>query len=96
MLSFIESYLMNMCSGSSSFCSLVFLAGLDTGCSISLPLLKVIMAWTSSILFSGSLGKLSSCTPLGLGSVWEGNLPFSSTYGWLFMPLIDDYMVSIF
>ena len=96
MLSFIESSLMIMCSDSPSSCSLIFPTGLDTGCSISLPILKVIMAWTSSIFGAGSLGKLSSCTPLGLGSVWEGNLPFSSICGWLFRPLMDDCMVSIF
>ena len=74
---FIEYSLMIMCSGSPSSCSLVFPTGLDTGCSISLPLLKVIMAWTSSIFGAGSLRKVSSCNHLGLGSVWEGNLPFS-------------------
>ena len=95
MLSFIESSLMIMCSESSSSCSLIFPTVLDTCCSLSLPLLKVIMAWTSSIFGVGSLGKLSSCTPLGLDSVWEGNLPFSSTCGWLFRPLMDDCMVSI-
>ena len=76
---FIESSLMIMCSSSPSSCSLVFFTGLDISCSISLPLLKVIMAWTSSIFGVGLLRKLSSCTPFGLGSVWEGNLPFSCT-----------------
>ena len=59
MLPFIESSLMIMCSGSPSTCSLVFFTGLDTFYSISLPLLKVIMAWTSSIFGVGSLTKLS-------------------------------------
>ena len=72
MLPFIESSLMIMCSGSPSSCSFVFPTGLDTGGLISLPLLKVIMAWTSSVCGAGSLRKLSSCTPLGLGSVWKG------------------------
>ena len=76
---FIESSLMIMCLGSTSFCSMVFFTGLDIGCLISLPIIKVIMAWTSSIFGAGSLRKLSSCTPFGLGSVWEGNLPFSCT-----------------
>ena len=79
MLFFIESSLMIMCSDSISSFSLVLLAGLGPDYSISLPLLKVIMAWTSSIFGAGSLRKLSSCTPLGLGSVWDGNLPFSCT-----------------
>ena len=55
MLFFIESSLMNMCYGSTSSFSLVSPAGLGTGCSISLPLLKVIMALTSSIFGAGSL-----------------------------------------
>ena len=76
MLSFIESSLMNISSGSSPSCSLVFPTSLDTGCSISLPLLKVIMAWASSIFGAGSLRKLSSCTPLGLGQCLGGEPPF--------------------
>ena len=64
MLSFIESSLMIMCSGSPFSCSLVFPTGLDTGCSISLPLLKVIMAWTSSIFGAGSLRSLVHVLPL--------------------------------
>ena len=96
MLPFIESSWMIMCSGSPFSCSLVFPTGLDTGCLISLPLLKVIMAWTSSIFSAGSLKKFNSCTPLGLGSVWDGNLPFSCTFCWLFKLLMDDCMVSIF
>ena len=55
MFFFIESSLMNMCSGSTSSSSLVSPAGLGTGYSISLPLLKVIMALTSSIFGVGSL-----------------------------------------
>ena len=55
MLFFIESSLMNMCSGSTSSSSLASLAGLGTDYSISLPLLKVIMALTSSIFCAGSL-----------------------------------------
>ena len=55
MLLFIESYLMNTCSSSTSSFSLVFPSGLGPRCSSSLPLLKVIMAWTSSIFGAGSL-----------------------------------------
>ena len=62
---------MIMCSGSPFYCSLVSPTGLDTGCSISLPLLKVIMAWTSSIFGAGSLRKFSSCTPLGQCLGWK-------------------------
>ena len=75
MLPFFESSLMIMYPGSPFSRSLVFSTGLDNGCSISLPLLKVIMAWTSSIFSAGSLRKFNSCTPLGLGRVWDGNLP---------------------
>ena len=96
MLPFIMSSLMIMYSGSPFSYSLVFPTGLDTGCSICLPLLKVIMAWTSSIFGAGSLRKFSSCTLLGLGSVWDGNLPFSYTCCWLFRLLMEVCMVSIF
>ena len=67
MLSFIESSLMIMCSDSSSSRSLIFPSDLGIDCSISLPLLKVIMAWTSSIFGADSLRKLSSCTPPRIG-----------------------------
>ena len=55
MLFFMESSLMNMFSGSTSSSYLDSLAGLGTGYSISLPLLKVIMALTSFIFDAGSL-----------------------------------------
>ena len=45
----------------------------------SLPLLRVTTALTSSILASGSLTELISCTPLGFCCVWEGNIPFFRT-----------------
>ena len=96
MLSFIESSLMIICSGSPFSCSLFSPTGLDIGCSISIPFLKVIMSWTSSIFSAGSLRKFNSCTPLGLGSVWDGNLPFSCTFYWFFKLLMVDCMVSIF
>ena len=76
MLSFIESSLMIMCSDSSSSCSLIFPADLGIGCSISLPLLKVIMAWNSSIFGAGSLRRLSSCTPPRIGQCLGRESPF--------------------
>ena len=76
---FITSSLITIFSGSASFSSVPFSAGLGTGCSTSLPLLRVIIALTLSILGGGSLEELNSCTPLGLGYVWEGNFPFSYT-----------------
>ena len=54
---------------SASFASWSSSAGLGTGCLTSLPLLKVITTLTSYILGFGSLEKLNSCTPLGLGCV---------------------------
>ena len=49
----------------------------------SLPLLKVTIALTSSILAFGSLKELISCIPLGFCSIWEGNFPFSRPCYWL-------------
>ena len=63
--------------GSVFFYSLSDYASLGTSCSTSFPLLKVITVLTSSILEVGYLEELNSCTPLGLGYVWEGNFPFS-------------------
>ena len=56
-------------SGLASFVSRPSSAIMGTGYLISLPLLKVIIALTSSILGFGSLEELNSCTPLGLGCV---------------------------
>ena len=83
MLFVTTSSLISIFSGSVSFSLVSYSAGLGTGCSISLPLLRVITALTSSILGGGSLEELNSCTPLGLGCVWKGNFHFSYTCCWL-------------
>ena len=69
MLLFIESSLINMCAGSTSSSSLVSSAGLGTGWLTCFPFLKVMTAFTSSILGAGLLTEPISWTPLGLGSV---------------------------
>ena len=69
MLFFTVSSLIPIFSGSASFSSVPFSAGLGSGYSTSLPLLRVISALISSILGGGSLEELNSCTPLGLGCV---------------------------
>ena len=79
MLFFIESSLIYMRTGSTSSSSLVFSVGLGVGWSTYFPFLKVMTALTSSILGAGLLVEPISWTPLGLGSVWEGNLPCSCT-----------------
>ena len=66
-LLFIESSLMNMCSGSTFSFSLVSLAGLGTSRSTCLPLLKVTTAFTSFIFGARLLAEPISSTPLGLG-----------------------------
>ena len=73
MFFFIESSLIIILSGSVSFS--ISSAILGTGFSISFPLLKVMIAFTSSIL--ELLEEPISWTPFGFGSVWEGNLPIS-------------------
>ena len=83
MLFFTGPSLIIILSGSASSSSLASYVGVSIGCSIFLPLLKVITAFTSSILRVGSLEKLTSWTPLGLGCVWEGNFPFSCIWYWL-------------
>ena len=50
MFFFTESSLIIILSGSASFSFSVSLAVMGTGCSISFPLLKVMMAFTSSNL----------------------------------------------
>ena len=79
MLFFNESSLINMCTDSTSYSSIVSSASLGVGWSTCLPFLKVMIAFTSSILGAGLLAEPISWTPLGLGSVWEGNLPCSCT-----------------
>ena len=69
MLFFTASSLITIPSGSASFPSLDSSVGVGMGCLICLPLLKVITAFTSSILGVGSLEELTSWTPLGLGCV---------------------------
>ena len=54
-------------SGSASFSLHVSSSVMGTGCSISLPLLKVIIAFTSSI--PELLDDPTSWTPFGLGNV---------------------------
>ena len=50
MFFFTESSLIIILSGSASFSFYVSSAVIGTGCSISFPLLKVMIAFTSSIL----------------------------------------------
>ena len=69
MLFFTASSSITIFSGSASYFSMPSSAGLGTGCSTSLPILRVITTLTSSILGGGSLDELNSCTPLGLGYV---------------------------
>ena len=69
MLFFTAFSFMTSSSGSASFAYWPSSVGLETGCLTLLPLLKVIIALTSSILGFGSLEELNSCTPLGLGCV---------------------------
>ena len=93
MFFFIESSLIIILSGSASFSFFVSSAILGTGCSISFPLLKVMIAFTSSIL--ELLEELISWTPFGLGSVWEGNLPFSCTSSRLVILVMEYCRLSI-
>ena len=69
MLFFTSSYLIVILFGSTSSPSLASSVSVGIGCSIYLPLLKVITTFTSSILGVGSLEELTSWTPLGLGCV---------------------------
>ena len=91
---FIESSLMITLSGSASCSLIVSSTALGTGCSISLPLLRVITAFTSSI--PELLDEPTSWTPFGFGSVWEGNLPFSCTSRILLIFMIEYCRLSIF
>ena len=80
--------------GSASFSLLVSSTALGIGCSISLPLLRVIIAFTSSI--PELLDEPTSWTPFGFGSVWEGNLPLSCTSRILLIFMIEYCRLSIF
>ena len=77
MFLFTGSSLMITLSGSASFSLHVSLTVMATGCSISLPLLRVMIAFTSSI--PELLDEPTSWTPFGFGNVWKGNLPLSYT-----------------
>ena len=96
MLFFTVSSLITILSGSASFFSLVSSTGVGTGYSTCLPLLLVIIAFTSSILGAGSPEEAISWTPLGLGRVWERNLPFSYTCSWLVNMEIEHCRLSNF
>ena len=91
---FIESSLMITLSGSASFSLHVSSAALDTGCSISLPLFRVIIAFTSSI--PELLDEPTSWTPFGFGNDWEGNLRLSCTSSKLLIFVIEYRRMSIF
>ena len=91
---FIESSLIIILSGSTSFSFSVSSAILGTDCSISFPLHIVMIAFTSSIL--ELLEEPISWTPFGLGSVWEGNLPFSYTSSKLVIMVMEYCRFSIF
>ena len=65
MFFFIESSLIIILSGSTSFSFFVSSAILGTGCSISFPLLKVMITFTSSMV--DLLEELISWIPFGLG-----------------------------
>ena len=67
MFFFTESSLIITLSGSTSFSLLVASAVMGTGCSISFPLLKVMIAFTSSI--PELLDEPTSWTPFGFGNV---------------------------
>ena len=94
MIFFTGSSLMITLSGSASFSLHVSLAVMGIGCSISLPLLRVIMDFTSSI--PELLDEPTSWTPFGFGNVWEGNLPLSCTSNNLLIFLIEYCRLSIF
>ena len=91
---FIESSLMITLSDSASFSLHVCSTALGTGCSISLPLLRVIMDFTSSN--PELLDDPTSWTPFGFGNVWEGNLPLSCTSRILLIFVIEYCRLSIF
>ena len=67
---------------------------LGTGCSISLPLLRVIMDFASSN--PELLDDPTSWTPFGFGNVWEGNLPLYCTSRILLIFVIEYCRLSIF
>ena len=94
MFFFTESSLIITLSGSTSFSLLVASAVMGTGFLISFPLLKVMIAFTSSI--PELLDEPTSWTPFGFGNVWEGNLPLSYTSSRLLILVIEYCRLSIF
>ena len=94
MFFFIGSSLIITLSGSASFSLHVSSAVMGTGCSISFPLLRVMIAFTSSIL--ELLDDPTSWTPFGSCNVWEGNLPLSCTSSKLLIFVIEYYRLLIF
>ena len=94
MLLYTGSSLIITLSGSASFSLHVSSAVVGTGCSISFPLLRVMIAFTSSI--PELLDDPTSWTPFGFGKVWEGNLPLSYTSSKLLIFVIEYCRLSIF
>ena len=94
MFFFIESSLIIIFSGSASFSLHVSSAVMGTSSLIYFPLLKVMIAFTSSI--PELLDEPISWTPFGLGSVWEENLPLSYTSSRMLIFVIEYCRLSIF
>ena len=93
MVFFTGSSLMITLSGPASFSLHVSSAVMGTGFSISFPLLRVIIAFTSSI--PELLDEATSWIPFGFGNVREGNLPLSCTSRKLLIFVIEYYRLSI-
>ena len=94
MFFFTGSSLIITLSGSASFSLHVSSAVMGTGCSISFPLLKVMIAFTSSI--PELLDEPTLWTPFGFGNVLEGNFPLSCTSNKLLIFVIEYCRLSIF
>ena len=94
MFFFTGSSLIITLSGSASFSLHVSSVVMGTGCSISFPLLRVMIAFTSSI--PELLDEPTSWTPSGFGNVWEGYLPLSYTSSRLLISVIKYCRLSIF
>ena len=94
MIFFTGSSRITTLSGSASFSLHVSSAVMGIGCSISFPLLRVMIAFTSSI--PELLDEPTSWTPFRLGNVWEGNVPLSYTSSRLLIFVIEYCKLSIF
>ena len=94
MFFFTGSSLIITLSGSTSFSLHVSSTVMGTGCSTSLPLLRVMIAFTSST--PELLDEPTSWTHFGFGNVWEGNLPLSCTSNKLLIFVIEYCRLSIF